>query len=313
MAPALLTISQLARLADVSVRTLRFWSDEGLIPVASRSASGYRLYDEGALVRLRLVGTLRALGLGHEAITAILRGRRSIADVAATHADALTAQLRVLRMQRAVLRAVARRGQDTREDVMIHELNHLATATAAERQSIVDDFVARACDGLPEQSRSRGILEAMRQLPDALPDDPSDAHVDAWLELAALCRDPDFAARVRQMAVEGSAPPPQPIAPQPDHRAVLEHVRAALASDVAPDSAAAESVLARLGLSELDAQARVALGDRMARFHDVRVERYWTLLGVLHERPPFEPVAPCYAWLIAALRARAPADAASRS
>src|SRR5687768_6516871 len=122
MPTGLLTISALARRVGVSVRTLRFWSDEGLIPVASRSAAGYRLYDEAAVARLQLVGALRALDLGHDAITAVLRGKRSIAEVAATHADALTTQLGVLRLQRAVLRAVARRCSTTQEMTMVHDL-----------------------------------------------------------------------------------------------------------------------------------------------------------------------------------------------
>jgi DNA-binding transcriptional MerR regulator len=64
----LLTISELARRAGVSVRTIRFWSDEGLIPIARRSAAGYRLYDDEAVARLTLVHSLRELGLGLESV-----------------------------------------------------------------------------------------------------------------------------------------------------------------------------------------------------------------------------------------------------
>lgn len=297
-----LTISELARRADVSVRTLRFWSDEGLIPVASRSAAGYRLYDEAAVARLQLVGTLRALGLGLDAITAILRGRQGVAEVAQTHADALTSQLRLLRMQRAVLRAVARRCSTTEEMTMVHAL---ATASAAERQRLVDDFVTRACEGLPDGSRSRSIIDVMRQLPDALPDDPSDAHVDAWIELAGLVADPSFVARVREMAEKGAAPQ-DPATPMLDHEAVLEHVGAALDASIDPAAASAEPTLARIGVGALDPAARLALRRQLEVFTDLRVERYWTLLGVLHDRPPFTPMAPCYLWIIAALRAREP-------
>jgi DNA-binding transcriptional MerR regulator len=295
-----ITISELARRAGVSARTLRFWSDEGLIPVASRSASGYRLYDEAALARLQLVGALRALSLGHEAITAILRGRQSVAAVAQTHADALTAQLDILRMQRSVLRAVARRCSSTEEMTMVHQL---ATATASQRQRIVDDFAARACEGLPETGPSRGIIDTMRRLPDALPDDPDDAHVDAWLELAALVADPSFVARVRKMAEAGSAPPDPNGPAQPDHNRVVEHVGAALAAGIAPDDAEAETVLERLGLASLDAAGRDALRRRLEIFTDLRVERYWMLHGILHGRPPFTPIAPSFLWLIEALRA----------
>ncbi|HWB81489.1 MAG TPA: MerR family transcriptional regulator [Nannocystaceae bacterium] len=296
-----LTISELAERAGVSVRTLRFWSDEGLIPVASRSAAGYRLYDEAALARLQLVGTLRALGLGHEAITAILRGQRSVADVARTHAEAITAQLGVLRMQRSVLLAVARRSTDTKEMAMVHAL---ATATAAERQRIVDDFAARICEGLPEEGPSRRIIDTMCRLPDALPDDPDDAHVDAWLELASLVADPSFVARVREMAEAGSAPRDPDAPTMPEHTAVLEQVGRARAAGIDPTSAEAQPVLAALGLAALDAATRSALRSRIATFFDARVERYWQLYGILHGNPPFSPVGPVYEWLIAALTHR---------
>src|SRR5256885_16716746 len=50
-----LTIGELSRRTGVPVKTLRFWSDEGLLPPATRSRSGYRLYAEDATLRLDLV------------------------------------------------------------------------------------------------------------------------------------------------------------------------------------------------------------------------------------------------------------------
>ena len=41
----LLTIGELARRAGVPVRTIRFWSDSGLVPPASRTDGDRRLYD----------------------------------------------------------------------------------------------------------------------------------------------------------------------------------------------------------------------------------------------------------------------------
>ena len=54
------TIGQLATRTGVPARTIRFWSDAGLVPPAGRSASGYRLYDADAAARLELVAALRA-------------------------------------------------------------------------------------------------------------------------------------------------------------------------------------------------------------------------------------------------------------
>ena len=46
-----LTIGQLAQRTGIDARTLRFWSDDGVIAPAGRSASGYRLYDAAAARR----------------------------------------------------------------------------------------------------------------------------------------------------------------------------------------------------------------------------------------------------------------------
>src|SRR3712207_1363776 len=63
-----LTIGELSARIGVPVRTVRFWSDEGLVDPPVRSAGGYRLYDAAAVARLDLVRTLRELGLGLPAV-----------------------------------------------------------------------------------------------------------------------------------------------------------------------------------------------------------------------------------------------------
>lgn len=58
----MLTIGKLATLADISTDTLRFHEREGLIAPSSKSAGGYRLYDEDAVVRLRFIKQARDCG-----------------------------------------------------------------------------------------------------------------------------------------------------------------------------------------------------------------------------------------------------------
>ncbi|WP_448619643.1 helix-turn-helix domain-containing protein [Geodermatophilus sp. URMC 65] len=84
------TIGQLAARLGVPVRTVRFWSDEGLVDPPARSVGGYRLYDAAAVARLDLVRTLRELGLGLPAIRELLARRRTVAEVAAEHLRAWT-------------------------------------------------------------------------------------------------------------------------------------------------------------------------------------------------------------------------------
>lgn len=111
----LFTIGQLARRTGVPARTIRFWSDAGLVPPAARSASGYRLYNAAAVARLDLVRSLRELGLGLDVVRAIAARVTTVADVAAAHVAVLDGQIRTLRLRRAVLSTVARRGTTIEE------------------------------------------------------------------------------------------------------------------------------------------------------------------------------------------------------
>ncbi|MEU4567010.1 MerR family transcriptional regulator [Micromonospora sp. NPDC023956] len=293
----LFTIGQLAHRTGLTVRTIRFWSDLGLLPPTTRSGGGYRLYDAPAVARLDLLRTLRDLGLGLDDVARILDRQAGVAEVARAHVRALDVEIRTLRLRRAVLRSVVRRGSTTEELRLMHDLARLS---ARERQQIIDDFVAEVFAGIDTDSRAGGIAAAMRgAIPADLPDDPTDEEVDAWVELAELVSDPAFRRRAREMAVAGAAGEAAPTEPMPD----VTPARDALTAGIAPDSPAAREILDRIVGPALSAGERVALADRMSTFTDRRVERYWELVGVLHRRPPFPPMVPAFEWLIEALRA----------
>lgn len=58
----LLKIGQVAEMAGTTLRTIRFYEEEGLLVPASRSAGGYRLYTEDQVERLRLLMQMKPLG-----------------------------------------------------------------------------------------------------------------------------------------------------------------------------------------------------------------------------------------------------------
>lgn len=91
-AEAELTVGEAAARLGVTVRTLHHWDEVGLAGPSSRSATGYRLYTSADLERLRRIVVYRELGLGLDAIRALLDDPDS--DVVAS-----------LRAQRADLRA----------------------------------------------------------------------------------------------------------------------------------------------------------------------------------------------------------------
>ena len=62
-AEAMLTISQLATYAGVTVRAVRHYHHIGLLPEPERNQSGYRTYDAAAVVRLIRINTLAGAGV----------------------------------------------------------------------------------------------------------------------------------------------------------------------------------------------------------------------------------------------------------
>ena len=297
----LFTIGQLARRTGVPTRTVRFWSDAGLVPPASRSASGYRLYDAAAIARLDLIRTLRELGLGLDVVAAVLSRASTLGEVAATHVSALDTQIRALRLRRAVLSTVASRGSTMKEAQLMHKL---ATLSARERQQIVDDFVAEVFQGVDPGSPAMGLARGMRQMPAELPDDPAPEQVDAWIELGELVADESFRARARAMALAGAQPgTAQPSTANPDYQLVLEHAGRARAEGIAPGSPEGKAVLNRIVPPRTPPAERAALLQNLETFTDARVERYWQLLAIINGWTPPPPAVPAFEWLIAALRA----------
>ncbi|MFC7658114.1 MerR family transcriptional regulator [Pseudonocardia benzenivorans] len=125
-----LTIGELARRSGVSARTIRFWSDEGVLPETDRSAAGYRRYDASAVARLDLVRTLRELGLGLDAVRAVLDRTRGVDEVAAAHVRAIDDRIRALRTQRAICTLLAR-GDHTEGDGTDERPGHTVRRAAA--------------------------------------------------------------------------------------------------------------------------------------------------------------------------------------
>jgi DNA-binding transcriptional MerR regulator len=308
----LFTIGQLARRTGVPARTIRFWSDAGLVPPVARSGGGYRLYDADAAARLELVRALRELGFGLDVVRAVLSRARTVAEVAAAHVTVLDVQIRTLRLRRAVLSTVARHGHTIEETLIMHKL---AKLSAQERQQLIDDFVDGIFAGTDPDSPAMGIARGMRQLPADLPDDPSPEQVAAWVELAELVADEDFRQRARSMVLAAPAQAARtaqaagPAQAQQDDRAVAEHASQAAARGIAPGSPEGKAVLDRIVPPGTPAVQRARFLERMETFTDARVERYWQLLAIINGQPVPPSVVPGFEWLIAALRADLGRDA----
>ncbi|MFI5745977.1 MerR family transcriptional regulator [Streptomyces sp. NPDC051644] len=311
---ALHSIGDLARRTGLTVKTIRFYSDRGIVPPTDRSPAGYRLYDIDAVARLDLVRTLRDLGLDLPTIRKVVDRELSLPEVAAAHAEALAVQIRTLRMRRAVLTTVARRRSTPEEMDLMHKL---AKLSEDERRCLIDDFLDTAFGGLDTatgSTGSTGFTGIMRSMTPELPDSPDAEQIEAWVELAELSQDPDFRAAVRSMAEHHAAERARgdTAGLRRDPAAtVRDHVTPALTAGITPTSPRADPTVEAV-MTEYahdighpdDVAPRHRLLTLLETANDPRRQRYLELLAVINAWPPPDNPAPTFMWFTEALRTR---------
>ncbi|MEK0315071.1 MerR family transcriptional regulator [Cohnella sp. 56] len=89
-------VGELARMTGVTVRTLRFYDQIGLLVPSGQTESGHRLYGEQDLARLHQIVSLKELGLSLEEIkSAFAGGQIRPLEIVRLQADRIKAQMRV--------------------------------------------------------------------------------------------------------------------------------------------------------------------------------------------------------------------------
>jgi hypothetical protein len=230
----------------------------------------------------------------------VLAAEVSLPELAGRHARALDAQIRTLRLQRAVLRAVAK--STNAEE--LQRMTDLTSMTADECRRVLDDYL-EAVFGDHESP----VAERLRTGAPELPDDPSADQVVAWVELVELLHDPGYIESSRRLAERAQT---DGVAPDGGHEAaaaIAEQARTAVRAGVAPDSPEALVVIERVEALTPDGSGdRLELAERLETFTDRRVFRYWTLVGIVNgwPGPPVtEKSADAWEWYAKALRAHA--------
>jgi DNA-binding transcriptional MerR regulator len=92
---SLLKIGEVAEQLGLSVRTVRFYEEEGLVVPATRTSGGFRLYDENAVASLQFIKQMKPLGFSVEDMGEVLTALDALDDPATTTAGRteLVAQL----------------------------------------------------------------------------------------------------------------------------------------------------------------------------------------------------------------------------
>lgn len=113
----LMQIGQVAERTGLSLRTIRFYEENGLVVPTARSDGGFRLYSEADVARLEVVKRMKPLGFSLEEMQELLAllhdlehataGRSELLDRLRTFQEAATARVTALREQLAVAEGFA--------------------------------------------------------------------------------------------------------------------------------------------------------------------------------------------------------------
>ena len=173
------SIGELAEQAGTTVKTVRFYSDRGLLPEAGRSSGGHRRYGPEALDRLRTIRSLRSLDLPVAEVGRVLEREDALEDVIAGRLRELGSQLSALRWREAALQLLHESPAAERAD-RLQLIGAITTPPSTAPMARFWRWLLPA--GLPRALFAAIIEEAVPQPPG----DPSPAQVLAFARLHAL-------------------------------------------------------------------------------------------------------------------------------
>jgi MerR family transcriptional regulator, thiopeptide resistance regulator len=124
-----LKVGDLAKQTGVSVRTLHYYDEIGLLAPSHRTETGYRLYGEADIIRLQQIVSLRQIGFSLEQIRECLeQSAFSPHHVVQLHLSRLKEQMALQQQLYARLEAIATRLRST-EAISIQEFIQLIEVT----------------------------------------------------------------------------------------------------------------------------------------------------------------------------------------
>src|SRR5690606_1702446 len=133
-------IGEAAEASGVSAKLIRYYESIGLMPKATRTESGYRVYGENEIHLLRFIKRARSLGVPGKRIQTLValwsnvrRARAEVKQVARTHVAELNAKIAELRAMSDALQELADacHGDHRPDCPILHDLASPAPGGAA--------------------------------------------------------------------------------------------------------------------------------------------------------------------------------------
>jgi len=117
-------VGDLAKLTGLTVRTLRFYDQIGLLSPSGQTESGHRLYDESDLSRLQQILSLKELGLSLDEVKDVLTGRQ-------------ISPLEIITLQMDRIKEQMKRQQE-----LLEQLEHASRLMQEKEPLTVEDFTS---------------------------------------------------------------------------------------------------------------------------------------------------------------------------
>lgn len=296
MEDSTLSIGELARRAGVSVKTVRFYSDRGLLPESARSAGGHRRYSPEALVRLRLIRSLRALDLPVPDVGRALDREDALEDVVAGHLRTLGSQLAALRWREAALRLL----QDCTAEERAERLDLVGAVSVPPTTDAMARFWRRWLQParLPTPLLGR-ILELAVPPP---PDEPAPAQVLAFARLHAFASASCPPGALRGLAAHRPDAGPRPAVLYEGLEEAYELAAPDVLAGREPGTGEALDCFVSAHARSFGARDTPGFRRRLSGLlaAEPRIDRYWQLVGEL--RGPGRPTpGAAHTWLRCAL------------
>ncbi|GAA0498785.1 MerR family transcriptional regulator [Streptomyces stramineus] len=301
VADALWSIGELAEHAGVTVKTVRFYSDRGLLPEAGRSGGGHRRYGPEAIDRLRLIRSLRTLDLPVPEVSRVLDGEDALEDVIAGQLREVGSQLAALRWREAALQLL----QGCTAEERAERLRLIGAVTTPPSTAALARFWRR---WLPPRLPSGLVSAIVEQAVPQPPPDPTPAQVLAFARLHAFTTGACLGGAHCQPAAHR---PEQGYRPAVLYAGLNEAVALASVELVARRAPHQGEALDRFVAAHADACGardtpafRRALSGRLAA--DPYIDQYWQLTAELispPDGPPVPTIGAADTWLRTALDA----------
>ena len=71
------TTGEMAKLCNISVRTVQYYDQKGVLHPFAESAGGRRIYNDNDLTKLRIICTLKSTGLSLDSIKSVMESELS--------------------------------------------------------------------------------------------------------------------------------------------------------------------------------------------------------------------------------------------